>query len=53
MYKKVSDLIMYTEPDVCLTQICAKKGIKKHRMWAIQSVFKEFTQFDGKKIVAP
>ena len=53
MYKTVSDLIMYTKPDVFLVQMSAKKGIAKHGMRAIQSVLKEFTEFDGKEVVAP
>ena len=28
MYKKVSDLIMHTKPDVSLVQMSAKKGIE-------------------------
>ena len=35
MYKKVSDLIMYTKPDVSLVQMSVKKGIAKHGMRAI------------------
>ena len=31
MYNKVSDLIMYTEPNVCLTNMSANKGIKNTR----------------------
>ena len=49
---KVSDLFMHTELEVPLVQISAKKGIEKYDMRAIQSVLKEFNQFDGKKIVA-
>ena len=53
MYKKVNYLIIHTEPDVCLTQMSAKKEIKKHGIQEIQSVLKEFTQFDGNEIVLP
>ena len=35
MYKTVSDLIMYTKPDVSLVQMSVKKGIAKHGMRAI------------------
>ena len=43
VYKRVRDLIMYTEPEVCLTQMSEKKSIKKCGVWPIQMVLKEFT----------
>jgi len=52
MYKRVSDLIIYTEKEVSLAQMSAKKGIKKYDMHAIQSVLKQFTQFDENKVTA-
>ena len=45
---------MYKEcVGICMTQMTAKAGIRKHGQDAIMAILKEFGQLDGKKIFKP
>jgi len=53
MYRKVNDIVMNTNPNVCLAHMRVKKGIAKHGDRAIQAVLSKFAQINGKKVVKP
>ena len=53
MYKRVSQIIINIEPEVCLLQMSAKKEIKKHGYTALEVILTELTQMNSKQVVEP
>ena len=48
MYKRVISIIMGVKPEVCLLQMSARKGIKKHGYKALEVILTEFINLDNK-----
>ena len=51
MHRRVNDIIMDTYINICLAQMSAKKGIRKHGYKAIDTILTEFTQLNNKKLL--